>query len=172
MSSIWSTWDFLTKRLKHKKQIFVPVLIMAAYRGKRSTAPLILNLGTRWKYVVNFTIQPLYPPGISHRSHWMGGWVGLTAGLSDLEKKRKISCPCLYSKSESYIILTTLSLLFVCVHICTWSRRPVQHMTPLVLPPNSTFFLKDNNYACYTIQLMHYSHFKKQSLQHLKPIKY
>jgi hypothetical protein len=26
-------------------------------------------------------------------------------------------------------------------------------------------------FACYTIQLMHYSHFKTQSLQHLKPIK-
>jgi len=24
---------------------------------------------------------------------------------------------------------------------------------------------------CYTIQLMHYSHFKTQSIQHLKPIK-
>ena len=26
-------------------------------------------------------------------------------------------------------------------------------------------------HTCYTIQLMHYSHFKTQSLQHLKPIK-
>jgi len=34
--------------------------------------------------------------------------------------------------------------------------------------------LKKLTYAlnfCYTIQLMHYSHFKTQSLQHLKPIK-
>jgi len=27
-----------------------------------------------------------------------------------------------------------------------------------------------NKGTCYTIQLMHYSHFKTQSLQHLKPI--
>jgi len=26
--------------------------------------------------------------------------------------------------------------------------------------------------TCYTIQLMHYSHFKTHSLQHLKPIKW
>jgi len=30
--------------------------------------------------------------------------------------------------------------------------------------------VKDEKAACYTIQLMHYSHFKTPSLQHLKPI--
>jgi len=29
----------------------------------------------------------------------------------------------------------------------------------------------ENASICYTIQLMHYSHFKTHSLQHLKPIK-
>jgi len=29
-------------------------------------APHILNLGTRWKYMVSFMPSPLYHPGISH----------------------------------------------------------------------------------------------------------
>ena len=32
------------------------------------------------------------------------------------------------------------------------------------------FYEKDHR-ICYTVQIMHYSHFKTHSLQHLKPIK-
>jgi hypothetical protein len=32
-----------------------------AYRRKRDEKLAILNLSTRWKRVVNFTLQPLYP---------------------------------------------------------------------------------------------------------------
>jgi len=31
---------------------------MKAYRGRRGTAPLILNFGTRWKWVFNFMPRP------------------------------------------------------------------------------------------------------------------
>jgi hypothetical protein len=31
------------------------------HAGSRGTAPLILNLGTTWRYVLSFTLQPLYP---------------------------------------------------------------------------------------------------------------
>jgi hypothetical protein len=37
------------------------VYAMQAYRGSRGVAPLILNLGSRWRWVVNFTPWPLYP---------------------------------------------------------------------------------------------------------------
>jgi hypothetical protein len=43
------------------KKLVVPVYVMKAYRRSRGTAPLILNLGTRWRWVVNFMAQPLYP---------------------------------------------------------------------------------------------------------------
>jgi hypothetical protein len=33
---------------------------MKSYRGSRGLAPLNLNLGTRWRYVVNITPRPLY----------------------------------------------------------------------------------------------------------------
>jgi hypothetical protein len=45
---------------KEKGKVFA-VQIMNAYRGSTGIAPLILNLGTRWKWVVNFTPQPFYP---------------------------------------------------------------------------------------------------------------
>jgi hypothetical protein len=44
--------------------------------------PRILDLGTNWKWVVSFTLRPLYPR--------IGGWVGPRTGLDDVEK-RKIS---------------------------------------------------------------------------------
>jgi hypothetical protein len=49
-------------------------------------APRILEGG------VNFTPRPLYPWRKSHGTHWIGGWVGLTAGLDTMEK-RKIPSP-------------------------------------------------------------------------------
>jgi len=33
---------------------------MKAYKGSRGMAPLILNVGGRWRLVVIFMLQPLY----------------------------------------------------------------------------------------------------------------
>jgi len=35
--------------------------MMKAYRGKRGTAPLMLNLNSAWKWLVAFTLWGLYP---------------------------------------------------------------------------------------------------------------
>jgi hypothetical protein len=40
---------------------------MKAYLGNGSTATRILDLGTRWRWVVSFAPQPLYPQGQSPR---------------------------------------------------------------------------------------------------------
>jgi hypothetical protein len=40
---------------------------MKAYLGSGGIAPLILNLGTRWKWVVSFTPQPPYSVGNTGR---------------------------------------------------------------------------------------------------------
>jgi hypothetical protein len=45
--------------------------------------PLILNLGTRWKWVVNIKPRPSYPG-----THWIGGFVSPRAGLDDLKNRR------------------------------------------------------------------------------------
>ena len=66
---------------------------MKAYRVSRGTAPLVLNLGTRWRQVVNFTSESLYPRKRTPGTHQREGWMGPRAGL-DVSEKRKICYPC------------------------------------------------------------------------------
>jgi hypothetical protein len=55
---------------------------------------LILNLGTRWGWVVSVTPRPRFTPGErTPGNHWTGGWVGRRAGL-DAEARGNILCPC------------------------------------------------------------------------------
>jgi hypothetical protein len=58
-----------------------------AYRGSKSVAPLIFTLGTRWLWVVNYTLRPIYTRGRTR------GWVGPRAGLGVFDKW-KTACPC------------------------------------------------------------------------------
>jgi hypothetical protein len=62
------------------------------YSGSRRIAHIILNLGTRWRSVVNVTPRPLYPVDEPWYP-WKGGWKGPKAGLDNLEK-RNLSFPC------------------------------------------------------------------------------
>jgi hypothetical protein len=57
-------------------------------------APLILQLGTRWRGVVSFTIPAAIPPGRNTGTHRTGGWVGSTAGLDGF-REHEIYFPCL-----------------------------------------------------------------------------
>jgi hypothetical protein len=56
---------------EHKKGKAVPVRFltehnaMKSYWGRGYTAPRILDLGTRWRWVVSFTPRPLHPKGKS-----------------------------------------------------------------------------------------------------------
>jgi hypothetical protein len=55
---------------------------------------LILNLGTRWGWVVSITPRPRFTPGErTPDTHWTGDWMGPRAGL-DAEARRKILCLC------------------------------------------------------------------------------
>jgi len=40
---------------------------MKVYGERWSLAPLILNLGSRWMWIVNFTLRPLFSPGKERR---------------------------------------------------------------------------------------------------------
>jgi hypothetical protein len=52
-------WKILTANyLIWKKNEFAPVEVMRSYRVG-GTAPLILNLGTRLRWMVSFTLRPL-----------------------------------------------------------------------------------------------------------------
>jgi hypothetical protein len=43
----------------HGQGTAVPVYSMKAYRGDKGAAPLMLNLGTVWRWVVKLAPQPL-----------------------------------------------------------------------------------------------------------------
>lgn len=53
----------------------------------RGVAPLILNLCTRWRWVVKFTPLPLFS-GKNPGTHRAGRWVARIASLNVLEKSR------------------------------------------------------------------------------------
>jgi hypothetical protein len=60
---------------------------MKMYWGRWSIDPHILDLSTRWRWVISFTPQALYPRERGPGSHWINGWV-------DTVMKRKIPSPC------------------------------------------------------------------------------
>ena len=52
----------LTISIRSEDNIFI-VHAMKEYRGSRGITPLILDIGTRWRWVVNFTFLPIYSLG-------------------------------------------------------------------------------------------------------------
>jgi hypothetical protein len=73
--------------------------------GEWKYSSTIIDLGTRWRWVVSFTALPLYPRENSPGTHWIGGWVSPRDGL-DAAEKRKIlhfreSNPCSPARSPS-----------------------------------------------------------------------
>ena len=65
-------------RVNGKKEFNVFLVhIMKAYRGSTGIDPLILNLGTKWRCVVNVTPQLLYPRERKTGTHLIAGWVDL-----------------------------------------------------------------------------------------------
>jgi hypothetical protein len=72
---------------------------MKAYWGSGGVAPLILDVGTRWRWVVSFMLLPLCPQG---RSTWysLDKRLGRSRAGLDAVVKRKIPSPCM--KSNPY----------------------------------------------------------------------
>jgi hypothetical protein len=52
-----SIWIYLSSVEVKGKSKFVPIHAMKAYRGRKGTTPLILNLGVRWRWVFTFMPQ-------------------------------------------------------------------------------------------------------------------
>jgi hypothetical protein len=70
--------------------------------GVEVQLPSFLDLGTRWRWVVSFTPQPLYPKERTPGTQWIGGWVGPRAVLDAV--KRKIPSPRRQSNPRTPII--------------------------------------------------------------------
>jgi hypothetical protein len=54
---------------------------------------LILGLGISWRWVVSFKSRPIQPRGKSPRTQSIGGWVGSTTGLDDVERSEILPQP-------------------------------------------------------------------------------
>jgi hypothetical protein len=67
--SWWRQWPKRPNFVLKGKSKVVPVLFltehrfMKAYWGSGNIAPRILDLGTRWRWVVSYMSRPLYPQG-------------------------------------------------------------------------------------------------------------
>jgi hypothetical protein len=59
---------------------------MKAYWGSGGTAPHILDLSTRWRWVVSFTPRPLTHKERAPGTDWIGSWVGPRAGVDTAVK--------------------------------------------------------------------------------------
>jgi hypothetical protein len=76
-------------RLSRRMTFLIHHHVIKAYWMCGGIAPRILDLSTRWMWVVSFTLQPLYPRERAPGKDWIGGWMDTTAGL-DAAVKRKI----------------------------------------------------------------------------------
>jgi hypothetical protein len=84
-SSTYGThWKFSTRHQYTTSSVVivsvVPLHAVTARRGSKGVAPLVLNLGIRWRRVINLTSHPLYhhhrppPRGKNPGANWIGGW--------------------------------------------------------------------------------------------------
>jgi hypothetical protein len=66
----------------------------------------ILDLGTSWKRVVNFTFRPLHPRESAPATHWIGCRVGPRAAPDQVRRK---SCPYRYLNSDPSAVQPVVS---------------------------------------------------------------
>jgi hypothetical protein len=129
---------------------------MKAYWRSGGIAPHILDLGTRWRWVVSFTPPATLPPGKAKSpwyTHWIGGWVGPKAGLDAVVKRKTFPAsagtrtpdhparvPVLYhwaiSAMKAYwgveVLLHTLT---PALHLCEWLISLPGRFTPREAAP-------------------------------------
>jgi hypothetical protein len=105
-SKIQTSYNYFIIPMLRVKGKVVPVLltehhVMKAYWRSGGIAPRILNLVTRWRWVVSFTPRYFAPRERSPGTDWLGGWVGPRAGL-DTVVKIKIPSLCRDSNPHSF----------------------------------------------------------------------
>jgi len=66
--------------------IYSSPLKLSRHVGSGDIAPLIFNLGSRWKYVVSLIPRPTYPQVKSCGAHRQGNLVSPRAGVGNEEK--------------------------------------------------------------------------------------
>jgi hypothetical protein len=90
--------------------------------GGVEVSSTIIDLGSRWRWVLTFMHCHLSPRETAPGTHCIGGWVALIAGLETWRKKKKSLSPnrnqtTISQPSSPYPIAipTELSQLLICV---------------------------------------------------------
>jgi hypothetical protein len=101
---------------------------MKAYSGSRGIAPLILNLSTRWRWVVNFTPQLLYPQKISLVPiDYDAGWAPEPVWTFCRREKCSVCATVRTSDCPIHSLVTVLARLSVyvpgCKIVLSWNNR-------------------------------------------------
>jgi len=91
-------------------------------RGNTGITPLIRNLGTRRRWVVNVTPWPLYPQDQSS-----GWWVKSTAGLHFLQKRKSLS-PCWNKTADPPLHSPVTTLTEISELRIVWTKRHNQRV--------------------------------------------
>jgi len=76
--------------------------------GNGGVAPLILNVGARWRWMVSFTHRPLYSGERASHILCVRSRAGPRANL-DVTENRHISCPCQESNRDFLLFISSPS---------------------------------------------------------------
>jgi hypothetical protein len=80
--------------------------------GSGGISPRILNLDTRWRWVVSSTPRPLHPLGRNLNTHWMGGLMGPKIRSENCGEETHPALPGIEHRSSNQSPITTLTKLF------------------------------------------------------------
>ena len=100
----WSSWPTGTTSLRVCADRLRPYSLqqhVVGVNGNAGVAPLVLNIGTRWRFIVTFTIRPLDPWQKNHGIHQQDG--GLATARMHVLGQTKISCPCQDSNRDPVV---------------------------------------------------------------------
>jgi len=99
----------------------VPVQDMKPYRGNRDIGPLILNHGTKWRFIVTFMPQPFKSSGIPD-THWSRCRVSPRASPESLKRNSFAPTGNQTQVHPVHSLVTTLTMLSSApiLHIGVW----------------------------------------------------
>jgi len=112
----------------------VSVQTKKIFNRSGGTAPLILNLGMRWRWMVSLTLQLLYLQRQNSGSYWIGGWMGPRGGLYILEQRKPLAPSRIPTSVHQTCRLDTTILSWYVIGHWLFSHFTIFHQ--LVLSPN------------------------------------
>ena len=112
------------------------------------TAPLILNLGMRWRWMVSLTPQLPYLQRQNSSSYWTGGWMGPRGGLYILEQRKPLAPSRIPTSVHPTCRLDTIILSWYVTGHWLFSNVTISHQ--LGLSPNNGWDVRQSLWQTWT----------------------